>query len=147
MPEWEEPPPNAILSGSGIKPGRYAQLADELRESPGQWAKVPPTDPPRSAASAQHLANSIRLGKTKGFAPNVFDVALQGGEMWVRFVGDADSSEDVRPMAPRVRAWAAAEGYDVPDRGRLPAALVRAYIAAMEREGVVIPLAAVRDRS
>jgi hypothetical protein len=146
--EWEDPPGTATVTGKGQKPGRYARVAAQLRENVGRWAKLPGE---RTVESAVRAAQNVRRGTVKGFDIGRFETAVQDGQVWVRctdatqepangsagrrLVAVSSSPDGEGPPAPEVRRWAQQEGYDVPERGRLPQDLIDAYRQAHTADG------------
>jgi hypothetical protein len=140
--QWvQDLPPDAVISGSGQAPGRYAPLARALRDKPQAWAKLPAE--PKTEGSAKNLASNIRRGEMKGFAPRgAYETAVAGLEVYVRYVGapapqDAPQAEEgdtegepgtekTGPTGAEVRQWAKDQGLN-PKPGRLPAVLWAMY--------------------
>jgi hypothetical protein len=56
---WEDPPPSKKRTSWA---GKYAHIADALRQRPGEWAIV-------SEDAQGNLASYIKQGTLKGFAP------------------------------------------------------------------------------
>lgn len=134
--EWDEPPKTATINGQG--PGKYADLVRTLEENPGRWAKVPPLNgKPRTEGTAANLAQNFRRGKIKGFEEiGCWESAFEGTEVWLRYVEPSENQEARQAevpgrnpeLAPKVRLWAKREGLMIPDRGRIPDAIIKAYL-------------------
>ncbi len=102
---------------------RPAVVADGLAECQVRWPSVPilfcetrklaQEWTYRFLAAAQAGADEEELGSTT-----------------VGLLAPAAALPDAEPTPAEVRGWARAEGYDVSDRGRVPARLVDAYRAA-----------------
>lgn len=150
--EWEDPPETAL--GSGRRSGKYLEFAIALRDHPGKWAVLPSADERRSEKGAQATSQNIRRGKVRGFPKGQYESVVDGTRIYVRYQPTDDSGsedeatdsehDDAPPntLAPAVRAWAAEQGIEVPDRGRLPRKVIDQYMAAADR-GEVKPLRAV----
>lgn len=168
MPDiiWEDPPPTARIGAA--RSGKYAAIARALRDpdnedpdSPGKsrWARLPQDAPPRSEKTADNLQSNIRRGINGDFKPKgAFDAAVDGNEVWVRYLGEpppeppkapsrsaedggdqgaqggSEPRSDVNPA--EVRAWARNNGFSVPDRGRLPQNVIDAYRVAQQRRHI-----------
>lgn len=152
--QWEEPPEYANVIGTGGGTGRYLEFALTLRQHPGRWA-VLPGDQKRTEKGAMATAQNIRRGKVKGFKPNQYDTAIHGTKIWVRYKTDqpaastdptpgaspsasprrsgSSADADTGPDAKVVRAWAIAQGEDVPERGRLPRRFIDSFEQAVAR--------------
>lgn len=84
MIEWKDPPD----PGDAGRPGKYADIADELRRHPGQWARV-------TTGKSSTLAADIKRGRTQGFAPDgSFDAVARRApgtpgafDIYARFIG------------------------------------------------------------
>lgn len=130
--EWSEPPDLATINGK--KPGPLKGFALALKDSPGRWAKVPETSPnPRTENGANSLASGIRSGRTQGFEAGAYDTAVDGTDVWTRYVGAGNGetkTETKSDLGKDVRAWAIANKVKVPERGRLPKAVLDAYMEA-----------------
>jgi len=133
---WEEPPEEVLLRAQGG--GQYVEAALALRARPGEWGLLPTAGRVQSESSAKGMAQSIRRGKTKGFAvpasSGSYEAVADGVKVWARFMPKADDDEEgarepIRSLAPRVRAWAKEKGMEVPDRGRLPESVMDAFFA------------------
>jgi predicted alpha/beta superfamily hydrolase len=83
---WEAPPP----SSGGRKADRHwAEIAEELRGRPGEWALV-------SDDISHQAAHNIRAGRLASFRPaGSFEATMRDihqptgrGRMYVRFVGE-----------------------------------------------------------
>lgn len=61
---WEEPPGTGAWA-AGIR-GKHAQVAAQLKEHPGQWAKIPVTGGP---VTARNMAYQIRKGEMAAYKP------------------------------------------------------------------------------
>lgn len=108
MPDiiWEAPPPTARM-GSAHK-GKYADIARALRDpenedpdAPGKsrWARLPQDSPPRAEKTSENLAANIRRGINSDFRPKgAFETAIDGVEIWVRYIGEPPPEE---PKPPR----------------------------------------------
>jgi hypothetical protein len=156
---WAEPSEAALFVGSGAKPGRYVPTAVACKNNPGRWAKLPGKW--QSRGSALSTANNIRAGKVQGFLKGAYEVAVDGTDVFVRYMAPEGAtvhplpvpahsvdperipSTDVRPAegprrqpvvseveASQIRAWGIRQGMDLPERGRLPRAVIEAYWAA-----------------
>lgn len=136
---WEDPPEDALTSAPK---GRYKDFARRLRENPNKWA-VLPGGPKKSADSAKGTATNIRTGRVQGFTKDHFETAVDGVKVYVRFIGLAGQGEPAQDdvvgesgveatsgRGAMVRQWARAQGIDVPNRGRLPQAVIDKYEAA-----------------
>lgn len=146
---WEDPP--ATARRPHAKPGRYDKFAKALRDNPGKWAVLPHE---RTEKTAQGFSQNLRRGKVKGFENAEWETAIEGSKIWVRFLKDKPVEEpkaeepkgddDTVPetaTGPYIRAWGKENGWpDLPDRGRLPRALVEAYHARTPAPGLqVVP--------
>lgn len=135
---WEEPPPTALFAGQ--KRGSYTEFAAALREHPGRWGVLPGER--KTSESAKNTAQNVRRGVMKDFPKGQFETAVDHTKVYVRFVGDdqqdgpaksqsaAPASEggaDEPADSKRIRAWGRANGFDLPDRGRMPAEVYEAY--------------------
>lgn len=136
---WAEPPASARFAGQ--KPGAYKEFADALRQNPQKWAILPGER--KSNESAKGTAQNIRRGVVKGFTKGEFETAVDDTKIYVRFISiqqpaedsavegvdedDNDDPDDPGPDSRRVRAWAKANGFDLPERGRMPAEVHEAY--------------------
>lgn len=141
---WEEPPVHAKKPGE--HKGRYVEFASELAKHPGRWAVLPAQSQSEKGAAA--TAQNIRRGKLKGFTKGEYETALSGTKIYVRFIAEEDrdggedddaGAGDEQPDRPQrnpdtgeVRAWAAANGYDLPDRGRIPTSVRVAFNEAQK---------------
>lgn len=65
-----QPPVRVAQSQVGTD---WFAVAETLRESPGEWAKV---DRPLSESSARSRASQIRKGKARGFEDGSFDARI-----------------------------------------------------------------------
>lgn len=80
-------------TGIGRRPnGRHAQIAEALRERPGEWACIGVQDTARSAGS---LAYAIRTGRLSAYLPaGAFEASARTvrreHRLYVRFVGKSD---------------------------------------------------------
>lgn len=154
--EWEDPPEVAVLRSSGG--GRYLEFAMALREHPGRWAVLPNMEgKDRSDKGAKATGQNIKAGKIKGFTKGLYETAVQGGKVWVRYNPPADEAEapqgdaatpqqpeQDKPKAADVRAWANRQGMAVPDRGALPRDVLEAYNDALAKGEVGLPLRVMR---
>lgn len=150
---WATPSEDAHYVGRGTKPGRYKHIASACKKNPGQWAKVPGTW--KTMDSAKGFATNVRTGKVQGFTKDDYEVAIESAPLtvFVRFIGKTreaapDSQEgdpapasvtEIRPApgprrtsvaeveASKIRSWGLSRGYDLPERGRLPRAVIDAY--------------------
>lgn len=148
--QWEEPPAEVVLR-SRASGAKYIDFAIELRRHEGKWALLPLEQPYANLASAQSAAQNIRRGVTKAFAPKgSFDAVAgeDGAKIWVKFLGEPKGKEpagddDERPeltvedetgrtFAQTVRAWARENDIPVPERGRLPEAMITRYCHATD---------------
>ena len=146
-----EDPPEAVLIRAQNQGARYVDFAVSLREHKDKWAVLP--NKSGSDKAAQNLAQSIRRGATKAFAPkNSYEAVSEGTKIWVRYVGapedphepagardssagdDGDDDEPPKSFAPLIREWARDQGIDVPAAGRLPRALIDQYFDAHPEE-------------
>lgn len=135
---WEEPP--ATASYAGQKPGAYKEFADALRTAPHKWAILPGER--KTSDSAKGTAQNVRRGVVKGFTKGEFETAVDGTKIYVRFIGTVDQDQvgeladgdegDVEdaPDGKKVRAWANANGFTLPERGRMPQDVHDAYRSA-----------------
>jgi hypothetical protein len=86
---WEDPPPRDARGRTAYPPpdSKYADLADELRARPGEWALIYNGDKTR----ATHLATTIRLGQIPVFARD-FDAVTRTiagrTRTYARYIGD-----------------------------------------------------------
>lgn len=148
---FEDPP--AVALAKLRTPGKYVDWAYALREpqNRGRWAKLPDApDGQRSEKGAENLAQNIRRGATAGFKPKgSYEAVPHQGEIWVRYIGDAEEHREEPPPPPppgtqplanpaEVRAWAKNNGFNVPDRGRMPNEVYDAYYKAQGRSHVRI---------
>ena len=72
------------LRGRG-RSGMLKAFADELRDSPGKWAKHPTGWP--STSRANSAAYHIRSGRSAAFPIGEFEAETRGKTVYVRFVG------------------------------------------------------------
>ena len=63
--------------------------ADALRANPGQWAHFEEYDD-MTTTQRTNLAGNIKRGALKAFKDGTFEARVIKGELWVRFVGDAE---------------------------------------------------------
>lgn len=143
---WEEPPEHAVMPPAR---GQYRDFAQALRQNKDKWAILPGDR--KSPDSAKNTAQNVRRGIMKDFTKGEFEVAVDGKKIYVRWVGAqnkaaqqaaeeadtsateaqtadaADDDEHETHDSKKVRAWGRANGYDLPDRGRMPQAVVEAY--------------------
>lgn len=144
-PEFKDPPEEVLIRSRNVG-ARYIDFAIALRDHRERWAVLPVT--PASDKSAQNLAQNIRRGVTKAFAPSgTYEAVADGTTVYVRFMGEPEDPQDpkspasstrgddvgededvVRSFAPKVREWARATGIEVPDKGRLPRLVIDAYL-------------------
>jgi len=74
----------------------------------------------------------VRRGRTTAHVDS--QVVRDHPELWAELVVDFPATSDTpAPAAKDVRAWAKAEGLDVPARGALSADVYAAYEAAQEQ--------------
>jgi hypothetical protein len=79
--KWEEPPTDRRSRG-------YGDMAEPLRDKPGEWAKV------AEGISSPTLANSIKQARVKSFAPaGSFEAVSRknpdgGVDIYARYVGE-----------------------------------------------------------
>lgn len=123
--EWTTPPPAAFYRGGNTF---YTEVADLLRDRPGQWALVPRDF--ASVESAKNAAATIRAGRNKAMPPGEFEAVADGKTVYCRYRGGKGG--DVVAIGGRhdpatVRAWAAKEGIVVGSQGRLPQSIIQKY--------------------
>lgn len=89
---WEAPPAEALFRHEN-KGGKYIEFALALKAQPGEWALMP-GQAATTRASASGLAQSIRLGSTKGFKPKGsydalyhYDEESETAKVYVRYLG------------------------------------------------------------
>ncbi|MCT2357037.1 hypothetical protein M3G54_01495 [Brevibacterium casei] len=80
-------PPERIRKG---RAGKYVDDAATLRENPGRWAKLDTSGLQRM--SKYRLTSGITNGRVAGFTEGGFEARTAGGEVWVRFIGEAESN-------------------------------------------------------
>lgn len=85
--KWQDPPRNA--AGRPGAPGKWASIADALRERPGEWALVAENAPASTAAN-------IRRGTYVGLGPaGSFEAVSRNtkrdrrADIYARFVGES----------------------------------------------------------
>lgn len=137
---WQDPPEDALL---GAARGRYKAFARALRENPQRWALLPGPEK-KSVDSAKGTAMNIRSGRVQGFAKNLYETAVDGTKIFVRYIGPPGESEPevedesgqgdsaVHADSGRgamIRQWARGQGKEVGDKGRLPQSLIDAFDA------------------
>ena len=144
---WEDPPATAL---NVRKKTAYTEFAAALRQNPGRWAVAPGER--ASADSAKNTAANITRGSMRDFPKGEFETAVDGPKLWVRFKGDAGAPADpsgndevavgaMQHRASDVRQWARDNGFDIPDRGRLPQHVITAFEEAQERDEGTAPSA------
>lgn len=129
--QFEDPPAEAITGNKGST--FYREVAEALREAPGKWALLPREY--GSENSAKSSAANIRRGRIQAMPEGQYEAVVKGSKIWVRYVGGGGEHADPTPGQPvdldaypvRVRAWAAANGVDVPSRGRISGDVIRQY--------------------
>jgi hypothetical protein len=146
-----EDPPEQVLIRKEAQGARYVDFAVALREHKGRWAVCPAQ--PSTDKSAQALAQNIRRGQTKAFAPKgSFDAVCDGTKVYVMYKGEPKPKDPSQPaedsgtsagdddeapaksIAPKIRAWAKSAGLEVPDHGRLPRGVIDKYFDAHPEE-------------
>lgn len=104
---------------------RPAMVADGLAECQVRWPTVP-----------IHFAETRKLAQewTYRFLAAAYVAADEGelGDTIVTGLADAVPLPPMAPTSAQVRAWAVEQGYAVSDRGRVPQALVRAFLEDRE---------------
>ena len=102
---------------------RPAVVADDLAECQVRWPSVPIVFCENRALAQEYtyrfLAAALAVGDLDRDAEAVVD-------SWAKGV----ALEPAPPSAAEVRAWAALEGVEVSDRGRIPGEVMRAYLEA-----------------
>lgn len=88
---WEEPPATRRKGGypQGLSKSRWADVADDLRARPGEWALIAET----AVATNSGLATQIRMGQMVCFSPaGDFDAETRRKDgvrkVWAVYVGD-----------------------------------------------------------
>lgn len=77
---WEDPPPEALAYVP--RAGSLGDFLSELRERPGEWARIPREYKSRETASA--AASAIRRGVLKGVAKGEFAALAYETRVWAR---------------------------------------------------------------
>lgn len=81
---WETPPPKARGGQAGRK-SRFADALTQLRNHPGQWARV--TEAPLDGSKALSHAARIRHGAVADTEPGEFDASDHEGHVFVKYDG------------------------------------------------------------
>lgn len=126
-------------------PGRWAVLPDYSEATR------------RTEKGAKATAQNIKRGKVKGFITKQYETLVDGTKVFVRYVGpdgqavagepaeeseatagvaetpdgEEDEEDSLPPqdsLAPRIRAWARANGIAVPERGRISRDVIDRYM-------------------
>jgi hypothetical protein len=136
--QFAEPPVEALQGNRGSS--FYREVAEALREAPGKWAILPRDY--SSENSAQSAAQNIRRGKIQAMPEGQYEAVLDKSakKIYVRYVGNGGEHADPTPGQPvdldsypvRVRTWAAANGIEVPSRGRISSEVIRQYEEATQ---------------
>jgi hypothetical protein len=92
---WEDPPPTARRPGTR-KGGKYGVFADQLRRNPTKSAKLGEF---ASTEAARAFANSVEHGRKAGFKDGVWEAAVEGKWVWVKFIRDDDPADAAAPEA------------------------------------------------
>jgi hypothetical protein len=93
-PQFEVPPTTA--RSRAISPSKWTEVAEALRERPGEWARV---STHQTEESAKQAASGIRNGNRSGFEPKgTFDAVFGAGNdddfgVWARYVERASTPE------------------------------------------------------
>lgn len=134
---WEDPPESAL---NVRRRTPYTEFAQALRAQPGKWAIMPGAR--TTEGSAKNMAQNVLRGKMRDFPKGEFETAVDGAKVYVRHVMSSATDEhaDVvlgqRSYNPKtIRAWARENGFEVPDRGRLPDNIIAAFQEAQEEGG------------
>lgn len=84
--EFRDHVPESTRGGRG-RPPRYQEFADALRQQPGRWGRLVPSNPNPTAAAKRMLAHHIRQGTYRALPPEEFTARTYQGEVWVCYIG------------------------------------------------------------
>jgi hypothetical protein len=86
--EWGELPPD----NRGRPDNKWAEIADELRDRPGEWALI-------AKGVDSTIANKIRTGRYRSMPRGQFEavsrnsnVANRRADIWARYIGGANNA-------------------------------------------------------